>query len=834
MVRIISFLWFLLIFHACQEKPLQEVYRTKLVSDWEFKAATDSVWMPAKIPGVNFLDLMQNGVISNPYYSDEEKRVQWVGETDWWYRTRFNLPDSLFYFEGRKLVFEGLDTHADVWVNGVLKLHSDNMFRSYSIDIDQAFIPGENELLIRFHSPLQYNRNQSDSLPYRLPDERVFTRKAPYQFGWDWGPSLVTAGIYKPIFISCFQEMDLQDFYVSTLEIQPEQALMFASFSIESYLSQEVEVQLTSPQFADWQETFRLELDSGWNEIQWKFAVANPKLWWPVHYGEAFQYDFDLEVSSERQIRQASVQTGIRTIRLLQEKDRDGRSFFFEVNGLPVYAKGANYIPQDNFLTRVDSSRIERLIAEVLDANMNMIRVWGGGVYEEDYFYELCSQKGILVWQDFMFACAMYPGDEAFLETVEAEAIQQIRRLRKHSSLALWCGNNEVDNGWKDWGWQQQFNYSPQDEAQIYSDYQQLFESILPRLVREHHPGISYHPSSPTFGWGHPESLTEGDHHYWGVWWGMEPFERFNEKTGRFMSEYGFQAFPDWSLIEKYIPQEGRALYNPLMLSHQKHPTGNQTIEHYMNDYFEVPSDLQTFAYVSQLLQAHGMELAIRYHRIKKPYNMGTLYWQLNDCWPVVSWSSMDYHYNRKALHYRARDAFKTFMIGVEEADGEWFVRVNSDSIHDVNMRLEWQLIDFDGEVLAADGKDIQVPALSNQVWERILFDDLPSFNPRRTLWVGRLLSGDQEKARYLHYMVRPQDLELRSGKEVLQVSLEGDYLVLKASGLVKGLYVEGLKQDNYFDVLPGEELRYKWTESLSAKLPLVRSWNDTKKKSHP
>ncbi len=820
---------------SCTKRNEQPVYREFLNHSWEFRSHDDSIWRSAMVPGTNFLDLMHHGIISDPFYADNEKQVGWVAEKDWHYRTNVNISDAVFESGQKRMVFTGLDSHAKIFVNKELVLQTDNMFRTYFLEIDKYFNQGRNEVEIIFESPLKYNKDRARQLAYQLPDERVFTRKAPYQFGWDWGPELITSGIYRAVYIESYSNFAVTDFHIQTLELKHQAAILYASFNIDCLAPGQYEAELLSDDAPDLQEKFYFQASDGPNEICWKFTIKNPKLWWPNNYGKQSLYHFTLTIRSKDFYQTAETEIGIRTIELIEKPDMHGKSFQFEINGLAIFAKGANYIPQDNFLNRVDSSRIERLIDEALFANMNMLRVWGGGIYEQDYFYELCTRKGILIWQDFMFACAMYPGDEHFLRNVEEEAKEQIIRLRKHTSIALWCGNNEVDNGWKDWGWQKQFNYSPADEATIYSDYQLLFEALLPGLVRSYHPGMDYHPSSPSFGWGHPESLTEGDNHYWGVWWGMEDFEIYKTKTGRFMSEYGFQAFPDYSLIEQYLPTEAHELFHPVLLNHQKHPVGNQTIEDYMNRYFVVPAHLSDFAYVSQLLQAYGIGKAISYHRMQQPYCMGTLYWQLNDCWPVVSWSSIDYHYNRKALHYKVRDLFKTYMIGLDEQSEEYFIKINSDSMAEIKAELRWQLIDFKGEVLAQNQKEIIVPALSNQVHERIFLEDFPPFNPESSIWKGELYFGDTLLAFHHHFFVRPKFFELEPSADVLHLKVEKEELVLTATGFVVGLYFDFLTENNYFDLLPGEQVRLKLPDQFDKQSKLqYQCLNDIKKKSHP
>ena len=403
----------------------------------------------------------------------------------------------------------------------------------------------------------------------------------------------------------------------------------------------------------------KITLQKGLNSYKTKLSVPDPKLWWPNGMGDQPLYQLDFQIESSNSVDSQNVIFGIRQIELVQQKDSIGESFYFKINGKPFFAKGANYIPQDNFPSRVPDEKYIQTIQTALDANMNMLRVWGGGIYEKDIFYDLCDQKGILVWQDFMFACTMYPGDSAFIENVRQEAIYQVKRLRNHPSIALWCGNNEVDEGWHNWGWQKALNYSASDSTEVWNNYLKIFEKILPEAVSLYSPYTPYIPSSPQNGWGRKESLTHGDAHYWGVWWGAEPFEIYEEKVGRFMSEYGFQGFPDLKTLDSCLLPEDRNLLSPALLNHQKHPRGMELIRTYMELEYKVPDEFEDYAYVSQLVQAYGIKKAIEAHRRAMPRCMGTLYWQLNDCWPVISWSSVDYYNRWKALHYFVRQAYQ-------------------------------------------------------------------------------------------------------------------------------------------------------------------------------
>jgi beta-mannosidase len=556
---IIGLLSCLLIGVSSQAQP----FSLSLHKGWMFKEATATQWLPATVPGTVHTDLMRHKRIPDPFYRDNEAKVQWVAEKDWDYRLHFNITSAQLAVRHLELVFEGLDTYADIYLNGRLLLHADNMFRTWRLDVKPHLNPGKNELAIRFHNAAHHADSLARiALPLVRPSDnnRHYVRKAQYHFGWDWGPRLVTAGIWRKVSLQ------------------------------------------------GWEDTIA-------EDLSWK--------------------------------------SGLKKVALIQQPDSAGRSFYFKIDNQPVFMKGANWIPADVFLPRIGKEKYRQLLMAAKEANFNMLRVWGGGIYEDDAFYDLCDSLGIMVWQDFMFAGAMYPGDEHFMESVKQEVIDNIKRLRRHPCIVLWCGNNEMDEAWHNWGWQQQFKLTAADSTRLWQDYTRLFHELLPQLVKEHDGTRPYISTSPTHGWGRKQSMTEGDSHYWGVWWGLEPIEKYTEKIPRFMSEYGMQAMPDWETIKSFSQPQDRDTASVVMRAHQKHPTGYKTLATYLqqNDYH--PTSFKGFGEATQELQARALTTAITAHINAAPYCMGTLFWQFNDCWPVSSWSVVDY-YGRKKKAYHA------------------------------------------------------------------------------------------------------------------------------------------------------------------------------------
>jgi len=565
--------------------PVQTTYAQnisiELNQNWQFKNQKEDKWYNATVPGTVHTDLLANKLIPDPYYRDNESKLLWIDKADWEYKTVFEVDKETLSKKNIELVFDGLDTYADVYLNGKLILQADNMFRGWTVEVKPFLKKKKNELLIKFYAA----QNKVDSIakarsPLVLPDNnRVYVRKAQFQFGWDWGPKFVGCGIWKNIFLNA----------------------------------------------ADIRRSASINNDN--NSV----------------------------------------------VKLVQQKDATGTSFYFEKDGKPIYCKGANWIPADIFLPRVTKDEYRKLLLMAKDANMNMLRVWGGGVYEDDYFYDLCDSLGIMVWQDFMFAGGMYPGDDAFMNNVREEVKYQIERLRHHPCIVLWCGNNEIDEAWHNWGWQSQFNLHGQDSANVWNDYKRLFEDSLKKWVAEFDGVTPYVSTSPKNGWGHKESFTEGDSHYWGLWWGLEDWEVFEKKTGRFISEYGMQAMPNWNTIKNFTDSSDRYLYSPIIRAHQKANDGFKKLNHYLTRYFIDSArlsklSLEDYTYLTQCLQFYVLRNSIAIHRSKYPTNMGTLLWQLNDCWPVSSWSITDYSRQPKAAWYAVKESYRDDAMPAQES----------------------------------------------------------------------------------------------------------------------------------------------------------------------
>lgn len=793
-----------------------------LQANWAFRQVGTESWHKARVPGCNFTDLLRRQQIPDPFFRDNEKKVQWIEKESWEYKSTFFCSPSDLAYRGKRMIFDGLDTFARVYLNGSLILESNNMFVQHTVDPSHVLQAGDNTLHIVFASPINEVAERANAAGFIYPagndhsdhKRSVFCRKAPYHFGWDWGPRLVTSGIWRPIWLVFFEHTRVSRTSISTSKIEKGRATIISEWVIESL---EKDALLLHLDIGNGAWTFQEEVvvDSGTSTFSFTHVIDQPQKWWPRGYGSPHLYLVKREVhSSWGQLKLPEQKLGIRTIKLIREPDEMGTSYFFEVNGVPVFCKGANYIPQDSFLDRVTPDRYRKMMQHAVDANMNMLRVWGGGVYEDDLFYDLADEAGIMIWQDFMFGCSMYPGDMEFLGTVREEAIYNINRLKHHAALALWCGNNEIAVGWDHWGWQKEYGYTEAHCAKMIQDYKSLFEELLPSIVSNFDPVHDYVSTSPLIDYGDVKQYGAGDVHYWGVWHEEEPFETFRTHIPRFMSEYGFQSFPTLPTLNRYATTEDWGLETAVMQVHQKHPRGNGIIRKYLLASFNEPVDFPSFLYVSQVLQAQGIRIAIEAHRAAKPFCMGTLYWQLNDCWPVASWSGMDYYGQWKALHYAVRKAYQETLLVVDIAGKEWIAHLISDQPDSYSVDVEVSLHHLD------IGRLAKVNRVFNLTVDKNITFGLEALQ--------KASSGQELSYCFLHYQVLHQGDILYQHHTFLvpvkSISLERPTLqqtyrwerdvlelVVESDVLVKNIYFwiepgNGWFSDNFFDLFPGEQ----------------------------
>lgn len=810
-----------------------------LDKNWEFSEARQEKWQEAVVPGTVHQDLLRLNQLPDPFYGTNEQKIQWVEDKDWEYRTSFTLTPEQVKYAGAVMSFEGLDTYADVYLNGSLILSADNMFVGYEVPVREVLKAGENRLHIYFYSPVNKVLPQWESNGFDYPADNdhhdkhtsVFTRKAPYHYGWDWGIRMAGCGVWRPVNLLLFQVSRIEDYCIRQLRVDRERAEVEQELQVFAVGKEKAEVIYTCLLNGKKVKsvTQPLQLEPGENSVKATMIIEHPELWMPLGWGKPTLYDFQAEVrlADGTVVAEKTVRTGLRSLRVVHEEDKDGKSFYIEVNGRPMFAKGANYIPNDIILTNVKKEDYDRLFQDIVSANMNMIRVWGGGVYEDDYFYRLADENGILIWQDFMFGCTSYPADPAFLKLVEEEAVYNIRRLRNHPCLALWCGNNEVIEAIKYWGWEKR--YGKEVHQSMFAAYDKLFRELLPRKVKELDPGRFYIHSSPdSANWGRPASLGWGDSHYWGVWYGIQPFEILDTRLSRFMSEFGFQAFPEMKVISTFAAPEDYALESEVMKAHQKSSIGNKFIRTYMDMYYHVPERFEDFVYVGLVLQGQGMRHGMEAHRRNRPYCMGTLYWQLNDSWPVVSWSGIDYFGNWKALHYQAQRAFAPILINAIQEKGQVNFYLLSDRLEEYkDLTLEYEMIDFAGKVIKQEKRRVDLPAnRSVCVWQNDSAA-MATLWQRKNTFLSLVLKDRQgrELNRQLFYFEHPKFLNLPETEVKQKVRYEDGYceVTLTSKALAKDVFIEIPVQgarfsDNFFDLLPGVSRKIRIVSPLLKK----------------
>lgn len=846
-----------------------------LSSGWMLTIPEDNVYhigpdpIPATIPGSVYSCLLENKLMPDPYWRDNELDALKLMENDFLFTEHFVPEKEVLSSDRVILKFDGIDTIADITLNGTFLGHTENMHRSFEFDVKELLKEGENELAVKFFSPLKFcaashekikNMESTDAVP-GYPQ----LRKAHCMFGWDWGPRLPDAGFYRPIRllgvkkarlsddIRVMQEHEIEETGVHGNVVKKVKLAVTAVTDPVHAEGVHAEITLTDP---DGRTTCFAADEKEEKCLGGKLTVENPKLWWPNGYGGQDLYTVTVRLIDDatgEELDQTQKRIGLRTVTVdtspfpeeerdphigpqVREDRKEGRHFDFVVNGLRIFAMGGDYIPEDNILQRVTRDRTEILIRDAAEAHYNCIRIWGGGYYLDDFFYDLCDEYGLLLWQDFMFACASYELTEDFEENLKAEFTEVVRRLRHHASMSVWCGNNEMEAQVLEDHWNGEFNelipgmggIRPVHHAsnKQYYDYIKLYEYILPKIMKAEAPEAFYWPSSPSSGGNYEDIYEEniGDAHYWGVWHGGDQFSDYRKHHFRFLSEFGFQSFPCMETVRSFTEPEDRNVFSEVMEMHQRNTAANGKIMNYLSATYRYPKNFDELLYCSQMLQLDAIRYGVEYFRRIRGTCMGTVVWQLNDIWPVASWASIDYYGRWKALHYGEKRFFAPVSITCEEhgrLDQKPFVNslpipveysaalhVANETGETVKGTVRWQLRRPDSSVIRENEKDIEIAPYSGTWLDREIYNGLADEREMHLYYEfvqdGKIVSSGSAM------FVAPKHYRFADPK--LSVRVEGDTVIVTSEGYAKGVCVESEDgnlrlSDNFFDMEKGERV---------------------------
>lgn len=791
---------------------------------WMFKATDDTKWMNATVPGCNFLDLMDNGIIEDPFLYTYEKDVQWVGKKDWEYKRSFTVDENLLEADDILLNADMLDTICDVTVNGKKVFSGDNCFVAYSVSIKDYIVPGENEIHILFHSPVNYvsAKYKECITPINSNGQNgiVHIRKPQCHFGWDWGPVLPASGITKDIEIE-FVDKGRIDYLGVTQKLEGDTATITANVDITAYTDTECNITVIFPNGE------KITKDGA----SATFTIENPELWWTKELSGSdnqplYTVTAQLKIGN-KMLDTAEKKIGIRTIELNRERDEYGRNFQFILNGVPIFIKGANYIPPDSFVTRFGEKELNYLLDAVQFSNMNMVRVWGGGYYESDSFYAECDKRGILVWQDFMFACQAYPFfNDDFLDNVKREVKYNVKRLSHHPSLAVWCGNNEIED--MHMAWVHMTKYVDWTET--------FFHNILGEEIRKYDDATPYTPGSP-IGVSHNKGVgadNVGDTHLWGVWHGLQPMNYYRKRMTRFCSEFGFESLPDIKSIEKFAGKGEHSLNDNIFLAHQKCTGGNDKMVYYIATRFHLPKEFKDYVYLSQVTQLECIADATEHWRRNKGRCNGSMYWQFNDCWGVCSWSGIDYYGNYKALQYGARHFNEPLSVSIEDNENQINIYALNDLRETKDITCRYEIFDFSTGVIKTEEKQLNIGSVSNQLVFSLDAKELAKKYNKATTGVAAKLIADGKIIQQKTILPdKEKNLSLPKAKLKTKIEVNGHRLTLAVTSdkfarlvNVESSISSAPFSDNFFDILPGETKEITITDSSISGRELAESIN--------
>jgi len=817
----------------------------KLHDNWKMRKLPGSSWLPAQVPGSVYGDLLRNNQMEDPFYRDNEDKSLALLDHDYEYVSVFSVSQKMLSMDKILLRCEGLDTLAEISINGTPIGSADNMHRTWEFYVDNEILKkDDNEIKIIFSSPNKFVKEAHEKLKVdgvsQSLDGFPQLRKAHCMFGWDWGPRLPDAGIWRDISLVGVHIAKIENVHITQKHHDD-------GVEVETLLKVESFITLPKGSGFSWKliisdpqgKTVEFDVPPNKNFSK-RILIKNPQLWWPNGLGNQPLYKFGVVLLSPKgaEIDRWEKRIGLRLITVIQEKDQWGESFAFDINGVPFFSMGANYIPEDNILNRVTPKTTRKLLEQCVAANFNTIRVWGGGYYPDDHFFDACDELGLVVWQDFMFACAAYNLTEDFDHNIRIEIAENIKRIRHHACLGLWCGNNEVE-AFMAWS-----NYA--NAAKWKADYIKIFEYIIPQLVKKFDPQTFYWPSSPSSGgsFNGTNDQNMGDAHYWDVWHSDKPFCDYRNLNSRFVSEFGFQSFPHLKTIESFTLPEDRNVFSYVMERHQRNNAANGKMMNYMSRTFLYPNNFDTLLYASQLLQAEAIKCGVEHFRRIRGQCMGAIYWQLNDCWPAASWSSIDYFIRWKALHYYAKRFFQPVMISCreeglltqdpnanhqpdvkEKIEKSFTLCVCNETAEDKKLTVKWEVRDKNAAVSKEKTIQVKAAAFSSHWLDKVEFSQI---NIDDEYLSYHLYDGEDLISEGTVIFSLPKFFHWEDPK--LEYEIEDDIITVKAASYAKSVEIQNRGQDlvlsdNYFDMNAGEK-KVKILSGKPGKLKLRSVWD--------
>ncbi len=805
--------------YSCKKKSVPKSVEILLESDWKFRISSDTSWYKAIVPGDLVSDLYNNHLINDPYFRSNADSINWIAQENWEYQTTFDVPQDVMKNDEVLLHFAGLDTYADVYLNDSLILESDNMFRSWDVKCKKTLKERGNNLRIVFFlkelsTIISFDKQPINiiNLTPQLDTSRSAIRKARYHFGTESNPRIINAGIWRPISIQAWNTAKILDVYIQPKNISNEVAdytVLVDVLAMEAG-NYSLKIIIDEEQIG---KALPILITKGKNQNTFDFQIAKPTLWWCNGMGSHYLYKLKIELWKDNVLVNSRINKfGIRKLELVQDLDSIGCSFYFKLNGIPLFMKGANYYPLDMLSGRFKKERYQKLIEDVVSSNMNMLRIQASGIYENDEFYDLCNEHGILVWQDFMLEDISLPNDTSEIENIKKEAIENVCRLRNNPCMALWSGNYSakyLEN--KEVSKKQVDNYSLTDKSYIYN-------SILSEIVKKYSPHLPYLPDNSAMA----NNKKSGNIHDWNVWYNSAPFASYSTNVGRFVSEYGMQSFPAISTMNAFSISEDENVQSPQMKFRQRSDlpmispniNGNDMIMDYIQMYYNDPPNFESFVYLSQIMQAEALKNAIEHHRINRGICMGSLYRQINDCWPAISWSTIDYYGNWKPAQYAVKKAFSNIHVIPVSENGKINIYGVNDSLRDINAILKIQTMDFNGKIVNKISINVVLPGNSTTlIWNIRQFKICPDASKQKLLLRAQLENSSRVISENILYFTSPKFLDLPVPDVTYEINgSENKYtMILKTDKLAKNLFLDtkakiAMFSENNIDLIPGNE----------------------------